>query len=401
VPAALDRLGRARRALPENVRALSWVSFANDLASELAYPIVPLFLTVTLGAPVAALGLIEGLAEGVAVGFRGISGHLSDRAGERRRPWIVGGYAVSAAARPVIAVAPHWGFVLGGRLTDRLGKAARTAPRDALIRDSTPPELVGSAFGYHRALDTAGAVFGPLVAVALLASGVSLRTALWVAVAPGIAALLLTARVREAPPSERRPAAPTGPLRALPPAFWFVLGAWVLFSLGNSSDVFLLLRSHQLGLSTTLAILAYALYNSVFSLLAWPLGTLSDRVPRTVVLAGGLAVFGLVYLGFALADGAWAVWPLFALYGVFVAATDGVSRAWVGDHVPPGLAGTAYGIFAAASGAALLVASVAAGLLWSHVSPRAPFFVGAVAAAVGVVAIIAAGARGARRAVAS
>ena len=251
-------------------------------------------------------------------------------------------------------------------------------------------------------MDTAGGVGGPLIAVALLGSGVSLRTALWVAVIPGVAALMLTFRVREAPKRERKPALPTGPVRALPTGFWLVLGAWVLFSLGNSSDVFLLLRSHQLGLSTTLAILAYALYNSVFSLLAWPLGTLSDRVPRTVVLAGGLAVFGLVYLGFALADGAWAVWPLFALYGVFVAATDGVSRAWVGDHVPPGLAGTAYGLFAAASGAALLVASVTAGLLWSHVSPSAPFWLGAGAAVVGAAAIIViSGVAGSRRAAAS
>ncbi len=382
------RISEARRALPENVRALSWVSLANDLASELAYPIVPLFLTVTLGAPVAILGLIEGIAEGVAVGLRGISGWLSDRAGERRRPWIIGGYAVSAAARPVIAAASHWGFVLAGRLADRLGKAARTAPRDALIRDSTPPQLLGSAFGYHRAMDTAGGVGGPLIAVALLGSGVSLRTALWVAVAPGIVALVLTFRVREAPVRERKPALPTGPVRALSRGFWLVLGAWVLFSLGNSSDVFLLLRSHQLGLSSTLVILAYALYNAVYSLLAWPFGSLSDRIPRAVLLAGGLGVFALVYLGFALAGHGWAVWPLFAVYGVYIAATDGVSRAWVGDHVPPGLAGTAYGLFAAASGAALLVASVTAGLLWSHVSPSAPFWLGAGAAVVGAAAII-------------
>jgi MFS family permease len=181
-----------------------------------------------------------------------------------------------------------------------------------------------------------------------------------------------------------------------------VLGAWVLFSLGNSSDVFLLLRSHDLGLSSTLVILAYALYNAVYSLLAWPFGSLSDRIPRAVLLAGGLVVFALVYLGFALAGHSWAVWPLFAVYGVYIAATDGVSRAWVGDHVPPGLAGTAYGLFAAASGAALLVASVTAGLLWSHVSPSAPFWLGAGAAVVGAAAIIViSGVAGPRRAAAS
>src|SRR5919204_3656710 len=270
------RIQDARRRLPENVRALSWVSFANDCASELAYPIVPLFLTTTLGAPVAALGLIEGLAEGIAVGLRGIAGRLSDRAGERRRPWIVAGYAVSAAARPVIAPATHWGIVLGGRLADRLGKAGRTAPRDALIRDSTPPELIGAAFGYHRALDTAGAVVGPLAAVVLLAAGLSFRSVLWVAVVPGFLALLLLRAVREAPRAASEPivAGEAGPL---PRSFWIVVAIWVVFSLGNSSDVFLLLRAKELGLGTTMVVLAYAAYNVVYSGLSWPLGAFSDK----------------------------------------------------------------------------------------------------------------------------
>lgn len=382
------RIARARRALPENVRALGWVSFANDFASELAYPVVPLFLIVTLGTPVAVLGLIEGIAEGVAVGLRGLAGWLSDRAGERRRPWIYGGYGLSAAARPLLAAAPAWGYVLAARLGDRLGKAGRTAPRDALIRDSTPPALIGASFGYHRALDTAGAVVGPLVAVALLGAGASLRSVLWVAVVPGFATLLLLRRIREAPPRARSPAAPAGDLRSLPRAFWLMLGVWIVFSLGNSSDVFLLLRSRQLGLGSTLVILAYAVYNVVYSALSWPLGSLSDRVPRRRVLAGGLAVFVLVYLGFALAPGAWAVWPLFAVYGAYIAATEGVARAWVADQVPDRAAGTAYGLFAAASGGALLVASVVAGLLWSHVGPAAPFVLGASAAGLALLLIL-------------
>ncbi len=384
----LGRIRAARSKLPANVRALGWVSFANDLASELAYPIVPLFLTVTLGAPVAVLGLIEGIAEGVSVGLRGIAGWLSDRAGERRRPWIVGGYGLSAAARPVLAAAPSWGWVLAARVGDRLGKGGRTAPRDALIRDSTPPALIGASFGYHRALDTAGAVVGPLVAVAMLAAGASLRTVLWAGVVPGLATLVLLRRIREAPPQQRREAMPTAPATALPRSFWLVLGVWVVFSLGNSSDVFLLLRSHQLGLDTTLTILAYALYNLVYSSLSWPLGALSDRVPRPLVLGGGLAVFALVYVGFAFAPGAWAVWPLFAIYGAYIAATEGVARAWVADQVPGGAAGTAYGLFAAATGGALLVASIAAGLLWSHVSVKAPFLVGAASAAVAALLIL-------------
>src|SRR5919201_5397598 len=380
-------LERARRALPENVRRLGWVSFANDAASELMYPVVPLFLTVTLGAPVAVVGLIEGIAEGIANGLRGVAGWLSDRAGERRLPWIFGGYGASALARPVMAAAPAWGFVLLGRVVDRLGKAGRTAPRDALIRDSTPPALVGASFGYHRAMDSAGAVVGPLVAVALLSAGASLRTVLWVAVVPGFATLLLLRAIREAPPSAREEA-PTGPPRQLPRSFWTVLTVWVVFSLGNSSDVFLILRAKNLGLGFTLTVLAYAVYNVVYSGLAWPLGALSDRASRSIVLGGGLAVFALVYLGFAFADGGGAVWPLFAVYGAYIAATEGVAKAWVGDRAPAGLAGTAYGIFAGASGGALLIASIAAGLLWSHVSARAPFFLGAASAALALVLLI-------------
>ena len=389
---ALARARRARLALPRNVRALSWVSFANDAASELAYPIVPLFLTVTLGAPVAAVGLIEGVAEGIAVGLRGAAGWLSDRWGERRLPWVAGGYGGSAVGRIVVAAAPHWGWVLAGRVVDRLGKGARTAPRDALIRDSTPAPLLGAAFGYHRALDTAGAVVGPLVAVALLAAGLSFRNVLWIAIVPGFLALLLLRAVREAPRASTEPAVATdgAPLSR---GFWMVLAIWVVFSLGNSSDVFLLLRAKELGLGTTMVVLAYAAYNVVYSGLSWPLGAFSDRHRRELVLGGGLLVFALVYLGFAVAPGDWAVWPLFAVYGAYIAATDGIARAWVADQVPGRAIGTAYGIFSAATGGALLLASITAGLLWSHVSPAAPFVLGASGAGLALALLLVRSAR--------
>jgi MFS family permease len=352
------------------------VSLVNDLASELAYPVVPLFVTSVLGAPVAILGLIEGIAEGAAVALGAASGWISDRAGGRRVPWISAGYTLSATARAAVAAALTWALVLVGRLADRTGKALRTAPRDALIRDSSDPRLVGASFGYHRALDTVGASVGPLVAVVLLSAGLSLRDVLWVSVVPGFLAVLLVRRVREAP------ARPEAALEAprLRPGYWWVVAAATLFSLGNSSNAFLLLRASDLGLSATLVILAYALYNALYAGLAWPLGSLSDRVPRGAVLAGGILVYALVYAGFALLAESWAVWPLFALYGVYVAATDGVLKAWVADHVDGPFAGTAYGIYSGVVGGALLAASLLGGVLWTTVSPEAMFGVGAVLA---------------------
>jgi MFS family permease len=369
-------LERARR-IPENVRAVSIVSLVNDLASELAYPVVPLFLATVLGAPIAVIGLIEGIAEGAAVGLGALSGWISDRSGGRRVPWITTGYTFSATARAVIAAATHWGLVLVGRVVDRVGKAIRTAPRDALIRDSSRSELVGASFGFHRALDTVGATIGPLVAVVLLAAGMDLREVLVLSVVPGLLAVLLVRRVHEAParalevhvePRLRR-------------GYWLVVAASVVFALGNSSNAFLLLRASNLGLSATLVILAYALYNAIYAGLAWPLGSLSDRVPRAWVLGGGIAVYVLVYAGFAAATETWTVWPLFALYGVYVAATDGVAKAWVADHVEGPLAGTAYGIYGGSVGVALLAASLLGGVLWSAVSPEATFWAGAALAA--------------------
>jgi MFS family permease len=331
-------------------------------------------VTSVLGAPVAVLGVIEGIAEGAAVALGATSGWVSDRTGGRRVPWIRAGYSLSALGRAAVAAAAHWGLVLVGRLADRTGKALRTAPRDALIRDSSDARLVGASFGFHRALDTAGAVVGPLVAALLLARGLSLREVLWISAAAGIAAVLLVRRVREAP------AATSGRPRVearLLPGYWWVLAFAVAFSLGNSSNAFLLLRASDLGLSATLVILAYALHNAVYAIGAWPLGSWSDRIPRAAVLAGGVVVYTLVYAGFAIVRESWAVWPLFALYGLYVAATDGVLKAWVADHVEGPLAGTAYGAYGGLVGAALLAASVLGGVLWTTVSPAATFWIGA------------------------
>ena len=240
---------------------------------------------------------------------------------------------------------PAGDFVLAARVVDRLGKGARSTPRDALIRDSTPAELRGSSFGYHRAMDTAGAIIGPLLAVVLLESGVSLRGILWVACGLGAIVLIVLRGVREAPGHDpARASAEVVAREPLPPVFWGALVVWTVFSLGNSSDAFLVLRARDLGLGVVVVVLAYAVYNVIYASLSWPFGALSDRVPRSLLLGGGLAIFALVYFGFAVTSSGWMVWPLFAVYGVYIAATEGVARAWIADTLPDRAAvGTAYG----------------------------------------------------------
>jgi MFS family permease len=239
-------------------------------------------------------------------------------------------------------------------------------------------------------MDTAGAVIGPLLAVVLLESGVALRGILWVACGLGVLTLFVLRGVREAPGHDpARAAAVAAERDPLPPVFWGAIVVWVLFSLGNSSDAFLVLRARDLGLGVVVVVLAYAVYNVIYCSLSWPFGALSDRVPRSLLLGGGLAVFALVYFGFAVTSNGWTVWPLFSVYGVYIAATEGVARAWIADTLPDRAAvGTAYGIFFLATAAASLVASVVAGLLWTYVSPRAPFVIGAAAAILALVFLV-------------
>jgi MFS family permease len=388
---AFGRVLAARRRLPENVRTVGLISLANDSASELAYPILPLFLTLTLGAPILAVGLVEGIPEAVSTVVKFFSGWLSDLVGGRRRPWIVVGYVLSTFARIATAAAATWHGVLGARVVDRVGKGVRGTPRDALIRDSSSPEIVGASFGYHRAMDTVGAVVGPLLAVVLLEWNVSLRSILWFAAIPGAVTLVFLGRLREARSTAAAAAAPA-PARPrlrgvpLPDAYWRAVLIWTVFCIGNSSDFFLILRAQNVGLTPVLVVLAYALYNCVYSGCSWPLGALSDRVPRHLVLGGGLAVFALVYLGFAAAPAAWVVWPLFAVYGLYIAATDGVAKAWVADQLPgrKGI-GTAFGIFQLTTATGTLLASVLAAFLWTRVQPGAAFVLGAGAALVALV----------------
>lgn len=394
-----------RRALTPNVLRLGLVSFFADVSSEMLYPLMPLFLTVTLGAPAVAVGVIEGVAEATASLLKTVSGRMADRTG-RRLELVFGGYSLSALARPLIAVAQSWPLVLVGRFLDRTGKGFRGAPRDAIIADSTAPEVCGAAFGWHRAMDTLGAVVGPLVALGMLSllSG-DMRKVILLAVVPGAIAALLVLLVRDPRGRGRRFAGATpadaatgatpadaatgdrGRLRwsAVPGGFKQYLGAWLPFVLVNSSDVFLLLRAKQLGFSTTGVVLVYTLYNFVYAIGSVPLGHLSDRLGRRAVLAGGMLVFAAVYAGFSMATRAWHVVALFAVYGLYIAATDGVGKAFAIDLVPRGLRATSVGLLGTLTGIAALVASSVAGVLWDVVGPRAPFVLGAAGALVSAV----------------
>ena len=356
--------------LPRNVKVLSWVSFFQDAASEMLYPVFPLFITGVLGAPVSVLGLIEGIAEGTASIGKAVSGRLADRF--RRRPMIALGYAVSSLAKPLIGLAGAWPMALAGRFVDRMGKGIRTSPRDALLASDVPPELRGRAFGLHRAADTAGAVVGPLLGLALYeALDHNLRPLFFVAFVPAAISVALIMFVREQSPERTAKTAmteldPPAPPGHLPRRYWRVVIVLGVFGLANFSDALLILRAKELGLSFVAIIAVYTLYNLTFAVLSMPAGIISDRIPRRVVYATGLLIFAVVYIGLGLTrESAW-VWLLLPLYGAYTALTDGVGKAWVSDLLPAGLMGTGLGLFHGISGGSALVASVWAGLTWGE-----------------------------------
>lgn len=362
---------RLPRGITRNVFALGLVSLCTDLASEMIYPIIPLFVVGTLGAAPAALGLIEGIAEGLSTGLRWIGGVLADRT-RRRKPFVVAGYTLSAVSKPLLGLAacgPGVPLFLAGRASDRLGKALRTAARDALIADSTAAEFRGRAFGFHRSMDTCGAIACPLIALLVITCfpHVSLAWLFLVAFIPGTLSVALAAgAVREIRPAQP-PAASvdTASRRArYPRAFWHLLLTLGVFSLGNSSDALLLLRASNLGLSYEQVILAFALFNTIYAATATPLGGLSDRVGRKPVLLAGWVVYALVYLGFAGWTAALAPWLLLGLYGLYHALTEGVTKALVSDLVPPARRAGAMGLLATVAGLGQLVASILAGALW-------------------------------------
>lgn len=373
---------RATKApLPARVWQLGWISLFADVSSEMAYPVLPLFLRNVLKAPVAAIGIIEGIAEAIVSILKGYSGWHSDRTG-RRVPYVQWGYGLSALGKPMIALATAWPMVLVARVTDRIGKGIRTTARDALIADSVDKNRMGEAFGVHRMMDTAGALAGVLIAAALLWwMPTNYKIVFLLAAIPGAISVALALKLRDDPlpgavedAPVQAPQAPVS-LRSLPRAYWRAVFLALLFGLGNSSDTFLLLRAQDLGFSAAGAILAYALYNVTTTILSRPAGALSDRIGRWRVMGVGWLTYAGVYAGFAV-FGAGAVWPLFAMYGVYMGVTQGVSKAIVAEQAPAGTRGTALGFFYMASGFATLLASVIAGQLWDRVGPAAPFWFG-------------------------
>ncbi len=370
-----------RRGLTRNVVILGFVSLLNDAASEMIYPLLPVFLTSVLGAGPAALGVIEGIAESTASFLKLYSGYVSDRA-KRRKGWVVAGYALSNIIRPLIAVAGSWVQVLALRFSDRVGKGLRTSPRDAIIADSTPPEFRGTAYGFHRAMDHGGAIVGPLLATGLLfLFHDRIATVFLLSFIPGtLAVVLLLAGLKEREAATRAGGSRFNVRSAwaeMPADFRKYLAIILVFTLGNSTDAFLLLRAQALGVPLALLPAIWVALHVVKMAVSVPGGMLSDRLGRKKVIVAGWVVYALVYGGFAIADRHWHAWALFAVYGIYFGLTEGVEKALVADFAPAYLRGSAFGLYHLAVGFGALPASLLFGLAWERFGAGAAFAFGA------------------------
>jgi len=392
-----------RQWLTRNVKVLSAVSLMQDAASEMLYPVLPILLTTVLGAPASVVGIIEGVAEGVAALLKYISGRVSDRVG--RKPAVATGYGLAAVGKVIIAAAAVWPVVLLGRVVDRIGKGIRGAPRDALLAEGVPNQAMGRVFGFHRAADTLGAVIGPLVGLVVLAlANGNIQIALWIAVIPAVISVLLVTLVTE---KRRRPqesvigeadhperTAPA-PKPALPPRVRVVAGLLALIALVNFPDALLLLRLNEIGFSTMAVVATYAAFNLANAMIAFPAGMLADRWPRARVYAIGLVCFAIGYLGLGLVDSGAMVVPLLLIYGGFAGITDGVGKAWISGLAPPQVRGHAQGLLQGLSGGAILIAGLWAGLAWEsgQGSGHIPLLVSGIITAAAAVCLFAVGNR--------
>ena len=391
------------RRLHRNVWATSLTSFFMDLSSEMVTNLLPLFLSNVLGVRTNIIGLIEGVAEATASVLKVFSGWLSDRL--RNRKWVaVAGYAISAVAKPFFYVANSWEAIAAVRWADRFGKGIRTAPRDALVADSVSEEQRGLGFGVQRAADTAGALLGILVALAVVwfsqkgALGLNagtFRTIVLISLVPAVAAVLsLALGAQDVAVTKQRPA-PKFAFRSLGKQFMAFMLIAGLFDLGNSSDAFLVLRAQERGLNVLGVLGMLASFNLVYTLISVPAGSLSDRIGRRRLVIGGWLVYALIYYGFALAGKGWHVWVLYTLYGVYYGLSYGTAKAMIADIVPETVRGTAYGTYNAVLGILDLPASLIAGVLWDGLpaigfkgfGAPAPFLFGATLALVAAIAM--------------
>lgn len=371
--------------LNRNLLILGITSLLTDISTEMIYPLLPFFLLSVGGTP-AIMGLIEGLSESLASLVRVWSGYQSDRM-KRRKPWAVVGYAQSTVGRLFLYLASSWIWVLAGRIVDRFGKGIRTAPRDALIAESVSAEQRGRAFGFHRAMDTLGATIGACLGYWFYVSYMGeFRTLFLISLIPAVLAILLLTGVREPDPkASLHPATrlsfrPLDAWRNSPAQLKWFLTITFLFTLGNSSNQFLLLRAQNVGFHVETVILLYICFNLVYAAVSYPAGKYSDRVGRKSLLIGGCLLYSVVYLGFALFQAPSAIWFLFAMYGVYNAMTDGVGKALVADLSPPEMKATTLGLHAMLTGIALLPASWIAGWLWQWLGAPAPFYFGSALA---------------------
>ncbi|MDR3561423.1 MAG: MFS transporter [Negativicutes bacterium] len=388
--------------LPRNVWAVSLTSFFMDVSSEMVMNILPLFLANVLGVQTSIIGLIEGIADATASLLQPFSGWLSDKVGGRK--WIaVAGYGISVISKPFFYIANTWELIAGVRWADRLGKGVRTAPRDALVADSVTVETRGLAFGFHRAMDTAGAVLGILIAVlavwliqknTLDLSKSTFQTIVLISLLPAFLALLSLAIGAKDVPVKGKRAAPKFSLRSMGRPFSVFLVIISIFTLGNSSDAFLVLRAQNLGITVLGILIMLAMFNLIYALVSTPAGSLSDRIGRKRLVVGGWLVYAAIYLGFAFAQAAWQVWALYVVYGLYYGMAFGTANALVADLVPENLRGTAYGTYNAVIGVLTFPASLIAGLLWQGLGawkgfgPSAPFFFGGTLALIAALLMI-------------
>jgi MFS family permease len=376
--------------IPRGVWVLGFVSLLMDVSSEMIHSLLPLFMVDALGASAFAVGLLEGLAESTALVVKVFSGVLSDWLG-RRKALALAGYALGAASKPLFALAPGIGTVLGARLIDRVGKGVRGAPRDALVADLAPPNLRGAAFGLRQSLDTVGAFLGPLLATGLMLLWAGdFRAVFWVAAVPGaMAVALLFFGVQEPPPHRDAPRANPirrDNLRRLGGAYWQVVGVGAVFTLARFSEAFLVLRAGQTGIPAALVPLVMVLMNAVYAASAYPFGKLADRMSHDRLLAFGLAVL-IAADGLLAAGGHWALLPGIALWGLHMGMTQGLLAAMVAEAAPADLRGTAFGFFNLASGLAMLLASALAGWLWERLGAAFTFYAGAAFCALALLAL--------------